>query len=63
MENALGYVAFLMGSFEKDKGGKDNRWLNKMALKKYIGLFPECLEALVQKKGEKAPPKGTDNIC
>ena len=53
MSDALGYAAFIVASSEKEPPSTDARWLNKMALKNYLRLFPEGLEAIQLKKGEK----------
>ncbi|XP_038045518.1 uncharacterized protein LOC119720069 [Patiria miniata] len=54
-ENALGYIAHLVAITENESAHSDskNNWVNKMALVKYLRLFPEGNEAISVKAGKK----------
>ncbi|XP_045208403.2 uncharacterized protein LOC123560232 [Mercenaria mercenaria] len=61
VSNSLGYAAFIVVSSQNDPASADERWVNKMALKNYLSLFPEGLEAInikkLEKQGRQAPAK------
>ena len=55
LENSPGYASYLVAGMEKDeKEPTDNRWINKMALKKYVELWKEGKE-LIKKKQISTP--------
>lgn len=55
LENAPGWVAFLIARDETsgETQGVGNRWLNKMALRRYVYLFEESKELVRMKREEK----------
>lgn len=61
LENAPGWVGFLVASLETDKepANTGNRWLNKMALKKYVLMYREGREIVIMKKREAERKKVT----
>ena len=65
LENSPGYVGYIVAGMEKDQAAPlDNRWINKMALKKYIELWPEGREIVERKKKRNAPtlPSNTKGV-
>ena len=51
LENSPGYAGYLVAGMEKDEvQPTDNRWINKMALKKYVELWTEGKEIVEIKK-------------
>jgi hypothetical protein len=63
LENAPGWVAYIVASMETSgETGTGNRWVNKMALLKYVNLFEEGRELVRQKKEEKQKPKSGESV-
>ncbi|XP_062605045.1 uncharacterized protein LOC134266846 [Saccostrea cucullata] len=61
LENAPGWVAFIVADLETSGESKssDDRWLNKMALKKYVNIFDEGKHLVKRKKEEKERAKSS----
>ncbi|KAH3712349.1 hypothetical protein DPMN_072046 [Dreissena polymorpha] len=56
LENSPGYAGYLVAGMERDLSNPkesspfDNRWVNKMAFKKYVEFFEEGRELVTRKK-------------
>ena len=61
IENAPGWVAFVVAEIEisGEPKGTGNRWLNKMALRKYVNLFEEGRELVSRKTTQKQKEKSS----